>query len=181
MRRWLAVVVLLLAALLGWVAAGPYVTMHAIGKAVREENAAALARHVDFPRLRASLRDQAGDRLSRSLGLDGQSGWIGALGAGVAQQLAGGAIDLMVTPYGLGALIEGRKVWNRASGLPPARTEEGARARPDPWRNAVRRYESASRFTATVRTDDGQPLVFVLTRDGLRWRLSDIRLPPEAP
>ena len=25
-----------------------------------------------------------------------------------------------------------------------------------------------------------RPVVFVLTRDGLRWRLSDIRLPPPA-
>lgn len=177
MRKWLILAVLLLAALLAWVAAGPFITMHAIGKAVREENATALARHVDFPRLRASLRDQAGDRVSRSLGIDGQSGWLGALGASVANQLAGGAIELMVTPQGLGALIEGRKVWNRASGLPPPRTEEGARARPDPWRNAERRYESSSRFTATVHTDDGRPVVFVLTRDGLRWRLSDVRLP----
>ncbi|MEE7561224.1 hypothetical protein HH299_17155, partial [Xanthomonas sp. Kuri4-2] len=42
---------------------------------------------------------------------------------------------------------------------------------------AEHRYESSSRFTATVRTAGGDPIVFVLTRDGLRWRLSDIRLP----
>lgn len=178
MRKWLIPVVLLLAALLAWVAAGPWIAMHAIGKAVREENAAALARHVDFPRLRASLRDQASDRVARSLGIDGQSGWLGALGAGVANQLAGGAIDLMVTPQGLGALIEGRKVWKRATGQPGSATGAHAGDRPDPWRNAERRYASPSRFTATVRTEDGQPVVFVLTRSGLRWILSDIRLPP---
>jgi len=178
MRRWLILAGVLLAAVLAFGAAGPWLAMHAIGKAVREENAAALARHVDFPPLRASLKAQTGDRLARSVGIEAQSGWLGALGMTVATELAGGAVDLMVTPYGLGALMEGRKVWNRATGLPPPRTEEGARARPDPWRNAERRYESASRFTATVRTDDGAPVVFVLTRKGLRWRLSDIRLPP---
>ena len=178
MRKWLILAVLLLASLLAWVAAGPWLTMHAIGKAVREEDHAALSRHVDFPLLRASLKDQAGDRLARSIGIERQSGWLGALGATVANELAGGAIELMVTPYGLGALMEGRKVWNRASGLPPPRTEAGAAARPDPWRNAERRYESTSRFTATVHTDDGAPLVFVLTRQGIRWKLSDIRLPP---
>ncbi|MGJ4802082.1 DUF2939 domain-containing protein [Luteimonas sp. SDU82] len=177
MRKWTVLASLLLAALLAWVAAGPWITMHAIGKAVREENATALARHIDFPRLRASIRDQLGDRIARSVGAEARSGWLGALGTTIAGELAGGAVDLMVTPYGLGALIEGRKVWNRATGLPPARTEAGAAARPDPWRNAQRRYESTSRFTATVHTDDGQPVVFVLTREGLRWRLSDIRLP----
>lgn len=178
MRRWLVLAVLLLAALLAWLAAGPYLAMQAIGKAVREENAAALARHVDFPPLRASLKAQLGDRLARSVDVEAQSGWLGALGMTVANGLAGGAVDLMVTPHGLGAMIEGRKVWNRASGMPPPRSEEGARARPDPWRHAERRYQSASRFTATVHTDDGRPVVFVLTRQGLRWRLSDILLPP---
>lgn len=177
MRKWLVLAVLLLAALLGYVAAGPWLTMTAIGKAVREENHAALARHVDFPPLRASLKAQFGDRLARSVGIERQTGLLGALGMTVANELAGGAVDLMVTPYGLGALMEGRKVWNRASGLPPPRTEAGATARPDPWRNAQRRYESTSRFTATVHTDDGAPVVFVLTRKGLRWKLSDIRLP----
>ena len=178
MRKWPLGAVLLFAALLGWIAAGPYVAMHAIGKAVREENAAALARHVDFPPLRASLKAQLGDRLARSVGVEAQTGWLGALGMTVANELAGGAVDLMVTPHGLGAMIEGRKVWNRATGLPPPRTEEGVRARPDPWRHAERRYGSPSRFTATVQTDDGRPVVFVLTRRGLRWRLSDILLPP---
>jgi len=178
MRKWLLVVVLLLAALLGYVAAGPWLTMHAIGKAVREENHAALSRHIDFPPLRASLRDQLGDRLARSVGVERQTGLLGALGMTVANELAGGAVDLLVTPYGLGALMEGRKVWHRASGRPPPQSATEARARPDPWREAERRYESMSRFTATVRTDDGQPLVFVLTRTGLRWKLSDIRLPP---
>ena len=177
MRKWLVLVVLLLAVLLAWVAAGPFVAMHAIGKAVRDENPAALARHIDFPPLRASLKAQLGDRLARSVGVETQSGWLGALGMTVANEVAGGAVELMVTPYGIGALIEGRKVWNRASGMPPPRTPEGAAVRPDPWRNAQRRYESASRFTATVHTDDGSPVVFVLTRHGLRWKLSDIRLP----
>ena len=32
-------------------------------------------------------------------------------------------------------------------------------------------------FTATVQDGDGDPIVFVITRQGLRWRLTDIRLP----
>jgi hypothetical protein len=84
----------------------------------------------------------------------------------------------MVTPVGLGALMEGRKVWKRvddglsspeAPGAPP----------PEPLHDAKYRYESLSRFTATIQDESGRPLVFVMTRSGLRWRLSDIRLPVE--
>ncbi|WP_202843517.1 DUF2939 domain-containing protein [Luteimonas saliphila] len=177
MRKWIALAILMLVAVLAYAAAGPYLTIHAIGKAVREENARALAKHVDFPPLRASLKAQLGDRLVRGVGIDAQSGLLGALGMTVANELAGGAVELMVTPYGLGALMEGRKVWNRASGTPPPRRGESETLRPDPLRDAQRRYESTSRFTATVHTEDGAPIVFVLTRDGLRWKLSDIVLP----
>ena len=43
--------------------------------------------------------------------------------------------------------------------------------------NAEYRFQSPSRFTATVRNADGDPVVFVLTRQGLAWKVSDVRLP----
>ena len=46
-----------------------------------------------------------------------------------------------------------------------------------PLKDSHKRFESTSRFTATVTTPDGRPVVFVLDRQGLRWRLTDIRLP----
>ena len=177
MKKWIALALALLLAVLGYAAAGPYLAVHAIGKAVREENAAALAKHVDFPPLRASLKAQLTDRVVRTVGIEAQSGLLGALGTGVAGSLVGGTVDLMVTPAGLGAMMEGRKVWNRVGGLPPPSASDDTWERHDPLRDAERRFESTSRFTATVRTDAGDPVVFVLTRDGLRWKLSDIRLP----
>jgi len=50
---------------------------------------------------------------------------------------------------------------------------------PRPLRDARLRYESPSRFTATVVHADGRSTVFVLQRQGLRWRLVDVRLPPD--
>jgi hypothetical protein len=47
----------------------------------------------------------------------------------------------------------------------------------DPLKYAEHRYESLSRFTATAHDEDGNPVVFVFTRQGLRWKLTDIRLP----
>ena len=178
MRKWIALALVVLAVLLGYAATGPYLAIHAIGKAVREENASALAKHVDFPPLRASLKAQLSDRLVRMAGIDTQSSLLGALGLGLAGSVVGSSVDLMVTPSGLGAMMEGRKVWNRAGGLPPPSASNDSWERPDPLRDAERRFESSSRFTATVHTDAGDPVVFVLTRNGLRWKLSDIRLPP---
>ena len=181
MKKWIALAVAIALLMLGYVAAGPYLTVRAIRSAIAGQDAAALSRQVDFPALRASLKAQLSDRLVRSVGLDGQSGLLGDIGMRVAGGLVTGAVETMVTPVGLGALMEGRKVWNRvgdgmarpdAIDPPPQAPGESG-----PLHDARYRYESTSRFTATVEDDTGRPIVFVMTRDGLRWKLSDIRLP----
>lgn len=182
MKKWIALAGLLLALLLGYVAAGPYLTVRAIRGAIADQDATALSRQVDFPALRASLKAQLGDRLVRAAGIDAQSGMLGAIGLGLAGGLVNGAVETLVTPVGLGALMEGRKVWNRVGdGLahPDAIDPADAGAPPaQPLRGARYRYESMSRFTATVDDGQGRPIVFVMTRHGLRWKLSDIQLPP---
>jgi len=176
MKKWIGVGVLLVAMVLGYVAAGPYLTVRAIREAVKTEDASALARQVDFPALRTSLKLQVNDRIVRQAGADVQSSLLGALGLTVATGLAGGMVDAMVTPVGLGALMEGRKLLNRGAGVaPPSRSDTSQQA--EPLQDPRYRFESTSRFTATVSSDAGEPVVFVLTRDGLHWKLSDIRLP----
>jgi len=187
MKKWLWLVVALLIALGAYVAAGPYLTVRAIRGAVERQDAAALSRQVDFPALRTSLKAQLTDRLVREAGPDLQSSTFGAIGLSLASGLVGGVVDAMVTPTGLGALIEGRKVWKRVDDgfsapsmtVAPANGDDApvAQAAPRPFDGAKYRYESLSRFTATVSDDSGRPIQFVMTRDGLNWKLSDIRLP----
>lgn len=178
MKRWIVLAAVLLLALGVYVGAGPYLTVRAIREAVKTQDAAALSKQVDFPALRASLKLQLNDRLVREAGPDLQSNLLGALGLSLAGGLIGGAVDTMVTPVGLGALMEGRKVWKRVDdGLSSPDTATGQP--PEPLHDARYRYESPSRFTATIQDESGRPLVFVMTRSSLRWRLSDIRLPAE--
>ncbi len=171
---WLSAVVIAL--LLAYTAAGPLLTINAIRKAVQTEDSRALSRQVDFPALRQSLRLQLSDIVVREAGPDLQSSLLGALGLRVAGSAIGSGVDMMVTPVGLSALMRGRRVWGLAGGAPLSRTGTDP-SRSDPLSDAHYRYHSPSRFTATVRDDGGRPIVFVLTRSGIRWQLSDIRLP----
>lgn len=187
MKKWLWLAAAALIALVAYVGAGPYLTVRAIRSAVEKQDAAALSKQVDFPALRASLKAQLTDRLVREAGPDVQSSALGAIGLSIAGGLVGGAVDAMITPTGLGALMEGRKVWKRvddgfpspSATTPPAADGENPAptAAPRPFDGAKYRYESLSRFTATVQDDSGRPIQFVMTRDGLNWKLSDIRLP----
>ena len=160
------------------VATGPYRTLAAIRAAVVAQDAGALAEQVDFPALRASLKAQMEDRLARRFGAGSNDSLFGMVAIGLAGAAVDGAVEVMVTPLGLGALMQGRDMWRGARDAfdPPVRAAGDPQA--IPLRDPEHRFESTSRFTATVRDGDGRPVVFVLTRRGLDWKLSDIRLPP---
>ena len=176
MKKWIALTVVLLLALGAYVVAGPYLAINGIRTALIEQDTGRLERHVDFPALRVSIKAQMQDKLARRTG-DMQSNLAGAFALSIANNFVGSGVDAMVTPLGIGALLQGRSLWKKSLG----ETVDGdsySKAVPvDPLKQAVRRYESPSRFTATVLDEDGKPMVFVFKRNGLRWKLADIRLP----
>lgn len=181
LKSALSVLALILLILAGYVVAGPYLTYKAIRQAVASGNTGELSRHVDFPAVRSSLRAQADDYLARRAGPGLQSNLLGALALRAASGIAGGTIDAMVTPAGIGAVLQGRSVWNRVNS-PAAGADVLSPPPPaDPMAHPIYRFESASRFTATLDQGGEHPLVVVLTRRGLHWKLSDIRLPMDAP
>ena len=176
MKKWIALLVAVLLALGTYVVAGPYLAINGIRTALAEQDTGKLERHVDFPALRVSIKAQMEDKLARRTG-GMQSNLAGAFALSIANNFVGSGVDAMVTPLGVGALLQGRSLWKKSIG----ETVDGdsySKAVPvDPLKQAVRRYESSSRFTATVLDEDGKPMVFVFKRNGLRWKLADIRLP----
>lgn len=180
MKKLAGLLIALLLAVGAYVTAGPYLTIRAIRAAVQAQDARALARQVDFPVLRGSLKAQLVDAMVRKAGADAQSGMLGAFALTVGTGVVNTTVDAMVNPTGLAALMEGRRVWRNArdSMVRPATDADGLPVQEaPPLQDARYRYETMSRFTATVDDDEGRPIVFVLRRDGLRWRLADIRLP----
>ena len=169
----LGLVVLLLA---GWLVAGPYLTVRGLSQAIERKDTTQLDRYVDFPMLRANLRAQLDDYVVRRAGPDVQSNLVGALLLTAGQRLSGTAVDAMVTPTGIGALLEGHTLWKRASNDLESSDAYAAPRAARPLEGVTHRFESLSRFTATTQTAQG-PVVFVLQRQGLRWKLVNIDLP----
>jgi len=177
MKKWLVVIVAVLVLAAGWIAAGPFLTIHAIRTAVQEQDTARLSEYVDFPALRTNLKLQIDNYVVRRAGPDMQANLLGAIALRLASGATDGIVDVMATPAGLAAVMEGRNFWHR---LGSQRTTDDAHttAPPrDPLEGARYRFESPSRFTATVSNADGEPVVFVLTRNGFTWKVSDVRLP----
>lgn len=192
MKRLAIAALLVVAALFAYVAAGPYLALRAMDRALAKRDSAALSRHVDFPALRANLRAQVEDAIARRVPADAQGSVLGGLGIEIATAMAGGAAEGLATPAGLAALMQGRDAWGRLRALtgtdatPAARPKSAADADAtaggsaaharSPLAGATHRFESHDRFVVTARDAQGRPVTLVLTRRGLRWRLSDVRL-----
>lgn len=175
-RFWLGLVVVLLLALVTLWAAGPWLAMRSIDQALAQRSPGLLEQHVDFPALRVSLKAQLADSLVRAAGPDVQANRWGALAVNAAGQLAGAGVDTVVTPGGVIALLHGQGVWRRATGQRSGADTYAPSAPPAPFQSVEWRYESPSRFSAVRRTAEGRQTTFVFQRQGLRWRLVDIRL-----
>lgn len=176
-KWWWALPLLAVLALAGYVVAGPYLAIRGITQAIQQQDTGRLQRYVDFPALRVNLKAQLDDYLVRQAGPQLQSSLLGAFALSMAGGVTAAGVDAMVTPLGIGALLQGRSLWKRASGDTVGGDSYARPVPADPLKEAEHRFESTSRFTATVHGEDGQPLVFVFARDGLRWKLVDIRLP----
>ena len=177
MKKWIALALVLLLALGAYVAAGPYLAMNGIQQGLAEQDTGRLERHVDFPAVRVSIKAQLEDAMARRMGSHAQSNLLGVFAMGVGRSLMGAGVDAMVTPLGIGALLQGRSMWKQSMGETVNGDTYGPAVPADPLASAVHRYESPSRFTATVLDEDGDPVTFVFNRYGLQWKLADIRLP----
>lgn len=177
MKRWLTAALALLVLLGAYVVAGPYMAINGIRTALVEQRAGKLERHVDFPALRVNLRAQLNDHMVRRIGMENQSGLLGSMALTLTGSMVDRGVDTLVTPLGINTLLRGRSAWLKVNG----QTANGDRYGPapafQPLQDASHRYESSSRFTSTVIAENGDATVFVFTRNGLRWRLTDIRLP----
>ena len=181
MKKLLAIGLVMLALLLAVWASGPFLAVHEMRKAVEAQDTAALSQHIDFPALRTNFKQQLDDHLVRRAGADAQSSLLGALAVRMAGGLTDGLVEVLATPAGLGALIEGRGLLHHATGEGSDPGDSSAHTGPsDPLEGAKYRFESLSRFTITLHPESSRPLVVGMTREGLRWRVTDIRLPLDA-
>ena len=121
LRRILIAAVVASLLLLAWVAAGPWLAIRGIEQAIEKRDTAKLERYVDFPRLRANLKAQIDDRIVRAAGGSVAGNLLGAAALALTGNATRLAVETIATPLGIGALLQGHVLWQRASGDTTAR------------------------------------------------------------
>lgn len=151
--------------------ASPWWSLHRLRDAVARHDADAVSAQVDFPALRASVKDQ----LQASIGHDVDSADGGnpfaEIGRKFAMAVASPLVDAIVSPEGVAAMVEHGKV----SIAKPAPASDAPATEPprEKPRYAVH-YRGWDRFAVTAQ-DGGS---FIFRRDGLwSWKLAGIDFP----
>lgn len=175
MKKWLiAGLCALLLALAAYVAAGPYLAVNGIRNVVASGDYGKLSYFVDFRKLRENVTPQIQARITRDIRDRLGSGSAAEVASGVSLAISEPVIDAIVSPLGVATLLTGSTLARKLTG---ETNKDGKVHADDPLKDARTRYVSMSRFTATVTTDEGKPLVFEFERDGLRWKLAGLDLP----
>jgi hypothetical protein len=172
MKKGIWVLGLLLALVVGYVAAGPYLTISAIKAGIVEQNSEKLSENIDFPTLRQNLKDQLNAVMMKKVTTDLKDNPFAGFAAVVATKMVDVMVESFVTPSGLAASMEGKKPSKNESDVStPPPNKEGL------FKNARFSYDSTSKFSIWVPYDKGEEARFVLQRDGLSWKLVNLIIP----
>lgn len=175
MKKWLlAGLCVVLVALVTYVAAGPYLAVNGIRNVVASGDYGKLPDFVDFPKLRENVTPQIQARIRRDIQGRLGRGNPASIASEITSMISQPAINAIVSPLGVATLLTGTTLAHKLTGK---QAPDGRVHAIDPLQDARTHYESPSRFTATVMTDEGKPLVFVFERNGIYWKLTGLRLP----
>jgi len=178
MKKNILIVGLLLVAVGGYVAAGPYITISAIKDGIVEKDSEKLSDNIDFPALRQNMKDQLNAQMMQNVATELKDNPFAALAAGFASKMVDGIVDAFITPSGLAKIMEGKKPEiQKSNGGVKTETTNDAPNKEDLFKNARYSYDSMSKFSIYVPNDKGEEARFLLKRQDLSWKLVSIEIP----
>jgi len=142
----------------------PYFALQAIERAARSGDTTALAQRIDFPAVRASVKQQVVARIDQAAAPNPNP--LAAFGSALAGALSEPAVDALVTPDNLARMLRGESVGSVQG--PTLRLEDS---------HVEFGYIGIDRFQAITAPPPGG-FTLVLARDGwFDWKLVDVVLP----
>ncbi|CAB3779492.1 hypothetical protein LMG28688_00856 [Paraburkholderia caffeinitolerans] len=199
----IAVAAVAIVAAVGYGYASPYIALNNLKAAADARDAAALREYVDYPALRASLKQQVGEMLQQRMEAAHASNPLMLFGAMIGNALIGPLVDAYATPEGVAALLSGMPPTGKPGerpapvppseappsspssqqgGLPPAPGNPPAQAQsPQPRAQTSAGYRSLNTFAVTWQRgssgNGGERYAAILQRHGLfSWKLAAVEL-----
>lgn len=186
-------VVVFIVALLGYSYASPYIALNRIKRAADARDAATLNQYVDYPALRASLKEQVGEVLQKRIDAQHSHNPLLLFGAVIGAALISPLVDAYATPDGVAALLNGMPPRGEPGERPPtvdagapapgttppaAAPPVGSAAQPEARPQSTAGYRDLDTFVVTWQHSADEPrYAAILQRHGLfTWKLAAVEL-----
>ena len=194
-RTWLVIAIILFTLLAGYVAIGPFLTLQKIQTGLSQKDTAILENNIDFESLRTSIKAQLSAQMAESTdkALGGNENPMASLAKMFLTQAVDKIVEHSLTAQGLANLMRGQphdrnSSDNRPKGdnsepgkpAPSASGNTADQSPPDLLAQADISYDSLNQCSFWITNAKGQHTRIIFTRSGLRWQLTDIRLPQPA-
>ena len=160
-------------AVLGYIAATPYLEVRQIRGAAEDRDAERLAESVDFPTLRRNMKEQLRFAVLDGANQAAAENPIAMIGVALGGVVLDGLVELWVTPAGVMQMMKGDRP-DPGNDEEPAADSGDAR---EVLADARYRYTAWDRFVIEVPDEDHSVTKFVLRRQGMDWKLTNIILP----
>jgi Protein of unknown function (DUF2939) len=167
-----------------WVVSAPFLSAQALQTALVKGDGEAATQKIDFPKVRESLKTQMGQYITQQA--QKSTDPSAAMSATMAQAMMGPMVDGFVTPDMLKMALKGQTP--AIPGMTPTSSsseakgnpfESLAKGTPDDQPNVSMGYANPNRFLVKVtdKKDMAKTITLVFGRDGLDWKLSEVKLP----
>ncbi len=175
MKKAILIGVVIMALIVGYIAAGPYLTVTAIQASIAENDSEKLSKNIEFPVLRQNLKEQLNSALMKNTATEVNNNPFTVLTTGLATKMIDGIVDSFVTPSGLATLMSGGKPSNFDS------ENASLPEKDDLFKNSRFSYDSTNKFSIWVPDNMGREIRFVLHRGGFSWKLANLVIPIDGP
>jgi len=166
----------------GYLYATPWISINQFREAIQAKDMPGIERHVDFPSLRTSLKDQLKGKLSEEI--TRQSGdnplvnfGMGAFGYALAEPMINAAVDAYISPAGLKTLMAGSPPEGMGADAGPQAPQLPDTSSSDA--SVSMAYKTPNLFVvAASDSSNGQTVRFNFERRELvSWKLTSLTLP----
>ena len=188
MKKQRMIVLVLAVAVIGGLGVYSYVSpdiwLLEVKKAAEEGDKERLRDLIDFDSVKTGLKEDIKTQLAVSMVAEIKESPFAALGVAMVSMIVDPMVDMIVSPSGMTALIEGQvQVPTKPKAVPPASSSPENKTVRD-GQIIKRGYDNFSRYRIRIQAlnlQSKESIVLTLKRDGLfNWKLIRISLPSES-
>jgi Protein of unknown function (DUF2939) len=168
-----ALVASIVVALGGGIYSMPFFTVNELKKALEKQDATQVSQHINFVNLRTNLKSMIRSQiLAKAVQEQQQGNPFGMMGIGLGNAYLDGIVDQFLSPTGIATLFQLSKSSAQAKG------QQNWVVQAQEQSKVSMGYEGVNHFAVKLedKTNPQAVVHLVFWRDGLSWKLADVRL-----